>query len=106
MKYKIPEGCNDLVIAGSTVEIIDGVVEVDYHHNFLIENGFTPIFEETITTSNEDATTTGGEELPNIEDVKKEADDLGITYAQNIGVKKLLEKIAEFKLATTTGGEA
>ena len=106
MKYKIPEACNDLVIAGSTVEIIDGIVEVDCHHNFLVENGFTPIYEEVVTASNEEAATTGGEILPSIEDVKKEADDLGITYAKNIGVEKLLEKIAEFKLAATTGGEA
>lgn len=32
-----------------------------------------------------------------LEDLKKEADELGITYAKNIGAAKLAEKIAEAK---------
>lgn len=103
MFYKVPEGCNDLSLGGENIEIVDGVINVEGHHLFLIENGFIPT-HETPTTQN------GGETLPSIEELKKEADLLGIQYAKNIGDKALFTKIQEFKAnqtpTTQNGGEA
>lgn len=39
----------------------------------------------------------GVKKEPSLEDLKKEADNLGISYARNIGVAKLAEKIAAAK---------
>lgn len=103
MKYIVPEGCTDLSLGGANVEIVDGVIEVEGHHTFLVENGFTPIHE---SPTNSD----GGETLPTIEELKKEADELGIQYAKNIGDKALFAKIQEFKAkqgqTNSDGGEA
>ena len=37
------------------------------------------------------------EKEPSLDDLKKEADELGITYARNIGYAKLAQKIADAK---------
>lgn len=91
MFYKVPNGCNDLSLGGVNVAIIDGIINVEGHHLFLIENGFTEIDKPIVNNLS-------------LEEAKAKADELGIQYAPNIGLPKLLEKISEAEL-TKTGGE-
>lgn len=44
--------------------------------------------------------------MSTLEEMKKEADDLGVTYAKNVSANKLQEKIEEFYEAQETSGPA
>ena len=46
MKLKAPESCKSLSLEGKSVEIIDGIIEVTTHIEFLLDNGFSIIKEE------------------------------------------------------------
>lgn len=43
MKLKAPESCKSLSLEGKSVEIIDGIVDVSTHIEFLLENGFSVV---------------------------------------------------------------
>lgn len=45
-KYRVPDGCSSLSLAGESIEIKDGVIEVSGHHDFLLANGFEQVVEE------------------------------------------------------------
>lgn len=47
MKLKAPESCKSLSLEGKSVEIIGGIVEVATHIEFLLDNGFSIIKEES-----------------------------------------------------------
>ena len=67
-------------------------------HRIVEEHEFNEIWKAKgfeIVTENPQAETQ--EEVFNIDELKAEADVLGISYMPNIGAKKLAERIAEFK---------
>lgn len=46
MKLKAPESCKSLSLEGKSVEIINGIVEVATHIEFLLDNGFSIVEEK------------------------------------------------------------
>lgn len=102
MKFKVPESCTSLSLGGTDIDIVDGCIDTDIQTSFLLENGFTPIYETTPTVTAET-------EIVSVDDLKKQADELGIEYASNISAKTLLArieaKLAETTPAVTTAGE-
>lgn len=45
-KYKVPEGCNSLSLDGENIEIKNGMIETEKHHQFLVNNGFVKVEEK------------------------------------------------------------
>ena len=84
MKYKAFEGCSSLSLDGQNIEIIEGIVDVEGHQQFLLCHGFTPVVEETQPSE--------------LDLLKAEADALGVKYPHNIGIAKLAALVAEAKI--------